>query len=140
MPALARAMTVLLPLLLVACAQVGSRPDAGLTGTVAAPPGTTLPASVSLRVTLLDVGVDLGAEPIAEVTMDNPRLPVNFAIGYDPRAIDDTHRYLLQAQLTGDGRLLLLTTDEYAVITQGHPRHADIVLAAPGEGVVTAPQ
>ena len=135
-----RALSVLLSLLLVACAQVGSRPDANLTGSVDVPPGTTLPAAVSLRVTLLDASVASGAGPVAEITIDNATLPARFAVRYDPRAIDATHRYLLQAQLTGDGRLLMLTADEHAVITQGNPDHTDIVLTRPGQGAVPVPE
>lgn len=136
MPAFARALCLTLPLLLAACAQVGSRPDAAVTGTVSAPSGVALPESVSLRVTLLEVGGDGGAEPVAEVTIDNARLPARFTLGYDPRAVDEARLYLLQAQLTGGGRLLLLTADTHAVITQGNPSDVDMVLLAPNEGVV----
>lgn len=139
MKAFMRALSIILSLLLAACAQVGSRPDAGVTGTASAPPGMTLPDSVSLRVVLMDVSVDSGAEPVAEVTIDDARLPARFALGYDPRAVDETHWYLLQAQLTGNGRLLLLTDEEHAVVTQGNPSHVDMVLQTPGGGVVAAP-
>ena len=129
MPIFARLVIVLPALLLGACAEIGSRPDASLSGSVEYPANVTLPANVSLRVTLLDASA--GAEPVAEVVMEGTRPPSRYELRYDPRAVDSSHRYEVEAHLGGDGRLLLLTAERYPVITGEGGSRADIVLRPP---------
>lgn len=127
---MSRCLLLLLPLFLAGCAQVGSRPDASVTGTVTYLERIALPSGSLLRVTLLDVSD--GAEPVAEVEIAEPRVPVAFNLRYDPRAIDSQHRYLVQAQISVDGRLLFLTTEEHAVITGDAGTRAHITVRRPG--------
>lgn len=121
-----------LSLLPVACADIGSRPDAALTGSVTLATAAALPADARLRVTLLAAGADGALDPIAEVEMITERLPVAFELRYDPRAIDAAQRYLLQATLTGNGLLLMLTEEPYPVLTLGNPQTVELELHPAG--------
>ena len=112
---------------LVACAEVGSRPDASVSGAVVNDEVGALPPGAVLRVTLLDVSrEDVSADPIAEVEIEAPQLPAPFLLRYDSRAIDSTHTYVVQAQISAGGELLLLTTDVHAVITLGNPSQLQV--------------
>ena len=118
---------------LSACAEVGSRPDASVSGVVVSSAPLTLPADAMLRVTLLDVSrPGVGADPVAEVEIEGPQLPEPFNLRYDSRAIDASHAYVVQAQVTAGGELVLLTTGVHAVITDGNPSRVDIVVSRPG--------
>ena len=126
-----RSLLVLLSMLLLAgCAEIGSRPEASVTGTVTYLERIALPDGALLRVTLLDM--DAGPAPVAEVEIPQPSVPVAFNLRYDPRAIDAARTYAVQAQIAAAGRLLFLTVDEHRVITGGAGRRVHIVLRRPG--------
>jgi hypothetical protein len=55
--------------------------------------------------------------------------PIPFRIPFDPGRIDSSHRYVIRARLTGDGRVLFLTDQAYPVLTQGAGREVQLTLA-----------
>ncbi len=98
--------------------------QATVSGTVAYPqPAEAVPGTV-LIVQIRDVSrADVPATIVAEQTIADPgSVPVAFAVPYDPAAIDESHEYAVYARVEdGEGNLRYTTTQNYAVITRGHP-------------------
>lgn len=92
-----------------------------VTGRVEVTDLTELPAGLQLVVRLLDATDPTVVPPVfSEVVMPAPRvLPYNFEIGYDAARLDQTRRYVAEAQLQADGVVLYGTPAATPVLTQG---------------------
>ncbi len=110
--------------------------EAGVTGTVSYRERIALPPDAVVDLRLEDVSrQDAPATVIAEQTLDPaPAVPISFALAYDPKAIDERHRYVVRATIRRGEHLLFVTDTAYPVLTQGHPAHADLVLVRSGGG------
>lgn len=72
-----------------------------------------VPPNAQLRVTLSDVSkMDVAAELITEVVVDNPGAPpYNIELTYDPEAIDSRMRYAVRASIKADDKLMFTSTE-----------------------------
>ena len=101
-----------------------------VTGTITYRERMTLRPNATVEVELRDVSLqDAPSITVARVTITDPgQVPIEFAIEYDPSAIDDRSTYAVQATISDWGRILFTNTTAYDVITGGNPTHVDIVL------------
>lgn len=93
-----------------------------------------LPPDTRLRVALVDVSrQDAPGEVLSEQEMViGGRIPVPFALPYDPARIEPTHTYVVQARIFVEGRLRFITTEAYHVLTRGAPTHVQVILRMTG--------
>lgn len=100
-----------------------------VTGQVSAGEITQLPKGIVLRARVLDV-TDPSTPPVTvgERTVETRRLPLDFAVPYDPAKIAADRNYIVQAELLTEGVTLYSTQDPVAVLTQGAASRADLVL------------
>jgi putative lipoprotein len=142
-------MPLLAAVLLAACGgQQDAAPDAGrapsngsapaavapanqptVTGQVSAGEITQLPKGIVLRARVLDV-TDPSTPPVTvgETSVETRRLPLEFAVPYDPAKIAADRNYVVQAELVTEGVTLYSTQDPAPVLTQGAASRADLVL------------
>ena len=104
--------------------------EASLTGTATYRERIALPTGAVFEATLEDVTrADAPAEVLGRARIDSPgNPPFKFTIPYDPARIDPAHRYTVRAKVTVDEQLMFTTDTQSAVLTQGAPRHADVLL------------
>ncbi|MCM5704613.1 YbaY family lipoprotein [Larsenimonas salina] len=102
-----------------------------LTGRASYPKNYEIPKGATLTVRVSDADRDHGL--IAETTANEvEQSPTPFALQVDRSALDDAHRYTLEARLSANGKTLLETPKPVPVLTQGAPtRQADVSLSAP---------
>lgn len=100
-----------------------------LTGSVSYRERIALPPAASVNVKLLDVSLaDAPATIIAETTVTpGGQVPVPFTLSYDPARIDPAHRYVLQAQIVVDGKLMFITDQNWPVF-DGEPDKTDLLV------------
>ncbi len=72
-----------------------------------------VPPNAKLRVTLSDVSkMDVAAELITEVVVDNPGAPpYSIGLNYDPEVIDPRMRYAVRATIRADDKLMFTSTE-----------------------------
>ena len=99
-------------------------------GSVAYLEDVALPPDAVLEVRIADVSIaDAPSTTISERTIANPgQVPISFALGYDPRDIDERFDYSVQASITQGGRLLFVNDTVYSVLTRGYGERVDMVL------------
>jgi putative lipoprotein len=120
-----RALAGLTALMLVACAGRGTaEPGARgeVTGTVSVAGGAGLPDDAVLALRLDDVSrADAPSDLLAEVEIPagGRTPPIPFRIAYDPDVIQAGHTYRVSARVTSEGRLVMMSTRAYDVITRG---------------------
>lgn len=115
-------------------------PQATVTGTVTYPqPAEAGPGTV-LIVQIQDLSTGGDPAMAGEQTIPDPGpVPVAFAVPYDPGAIDQGHDYVVHARVEdGEGNLLYVTMQPYAVITLGHPTESIQVTLEPVGGATPA--
>lgn len=104
---------------------------ATVTGTVTYRQRVALSPNAVVEVKLLDVSrSDAPAVTIAEQVIRPARrqVPIKFEIQYDPGHIDQRHRYTIQARIIDEGKLQLINTQAYPVITGGNPNTVDVIV------------
>lgn len=109
---------------------VGS-PLRTVTGTVSSNEHVVVPAEAILVVQLQDVTHPAGTPPTvakSESKVGDRRLPIAFALSFDPAKIDPTHSYAVAASILLDGQLLFANDTLYPVLTQGYPAKKDVTL------------
>jgi putative lipoprotein len=121
-----------------ACAPQGAAepasqdPGAQVTGTVnSQDPGVVLPPDAIIGLRLDDVSrADAPSDLLAEVEIEaaGRQLPIPFRISYDPRQILPAHTYTVSARITSEGRLIMLSTRSYPVLTRGSPGTVDLIV------------
>ncbi|MBN1145882.1 MAG: YbaY family lipoprotein [Anaerolineales bacterium] len=98
-----------------------------VSGQVALQQGASPPADALVRVQILDISApDAPAgEPaiLGEQIIPSPvEFPAPFEVVYDPKAIDEQHTYMVQAQVADQaGNLLFANKTVYPVITKEYP-------------------
>jgi uncharacterized lipoprotein YbaY/heat shock protein HslJ len=104
---------------------------ATVTGTVTYRQRIALPDNAVILVQLLDVSFADAQAPVLgeqEIQAAGRQVPFEFAISYDPAAIDPRYSYAVSATITVDGQLRYTSTTRYDVITQGNPTTVEIVV------------
>ena len=106
--------------------------SASITGTVAYREKIVMPPDAVVIVKLEDTSLkDVPAVEIGTQVIDTPgRVPVSYAILFDPGEIVDNHTYTVRATITSGDELLWTTDTAYPVITRGNPITADLLLVA----------
>ncbi|MEO7659107.1 MAG: YbaY family lipoprotein, partial [Pyrinomonadaceae bacterium] len=109
--------------------------DNVVSGTVTYSQRTTLPATATLVIKLVDVSrADVSSTTIAEqrITTGGKQVPFAFDMAYDRKNIEERNRYAIQAEIRDAGKLLFITETSYPVLTQGNPRVVDVVVVPVG--------
>lgn len=105
---------------------------ASVTGTVTYLQRIALTPNAVVEVKLLDVSrADAPAVTIAEqvIRAAGRQVPIEFELRYDPRRIDDRHRYAVQARILEDGKLWFINTQAFPAITAGNPNTVEVVVS-----------
>jgi uncharacterized lipoprotein YbaY/membrane-bound inhibitor of C-type lysozyme len=95
-----------------------------LTGTVTYLQRMALPPNAVIEVVLADVSrADAPATIIATqtITAAGKQVPFPFELTYDPASIQPQNTYAVQARILVDGKLRFISTQRYAVLTNGRP-------------------
>jgi uncharacterized lipoprotein YbaY len=95
---------------------------------------TDLPRGLKLRLRLLDMSDPSVVPPVAAERIEPApsSLPYRFALPYDPAAIDDNGRYVVEAALLADDFVMYGTPVPTPVLTQGATAQVDIALTRGG--------
>jgi len=117
--------------LLAGCASPRYQPSY-LNGTVAAKPGTVLPAAdTMLKVRLLDISREgAPAQVLAEQYQDKPKSPASFSLCYDAQAIQPGHIYTLEASVYVKGELKMVSRDQPRVLAPDSPARPQVTVQA----------
>jgi uncharacterized lipoprotein YbaY len=102
-----------------------------VTGTVTYLQRMALPPDAVIEVKLQDVSLaDARAKTIADqkITLGNRQVPLPFELKFDPAKIDPKHSYSVRATILMEGQPHFVTDKAYAVLTQGHPSHVELIL------------
>ena len=112
-----------------------SAPDsaepARVTGTITYTQRIAITPGTIVRVKLLDLSrAGAPVESILELPIKpgGQQVPIAFELPYDPRNINQRHRYVIQAQILKGRRLLFASTDAYPVLTAGHPNSVNVIV------------
>jgi putative lipoprotein len=130
-----------LALLTGGCVSNAAPSEASLTGTATFRERIALPSVAVFEATLEDVTrADAPAEVLGRSRITSPgNPPFKFAIPYDAARIDPAHRYTVRAKVTVDERLMFTTDTRYPVLSEGAPRHADMLMRmAPASTAATS--
>jgi len=92
-----------------------------------------------LDITLLDVTrADAPAVEIVTEAIENPgQSPIEFAIKFDAKLIDATHRYSINAKVFDRGRLILLSDTNVPVLTHDAAENPRIVVVRVSQSSAT---
>ena len=107
---------------------------ANLTGTVTYLQPSPLPEDAVVTVQIQDVSkADAPAEIIGEQVLSSPgQPPIYFEIPFNPTEIEESHRYIVRAEIRDNAEVLLFTTDTaIPVITQGNPSENIEIIVVP---------
>lgn len=113
---------------------VAAQADA-VTGTVTYLERIALPPNAVVIVRLVDVSrADAPAVILVEqqIATNGKQVPFAFTLTYDPARIDPRSTYAVQARIEVDGQLWFVTTERYAVITQGNPTQIEVIVRRTG--------
>ncbi len=104
--------------------QVQPQGQAQLTGQVSYLQRMALPPDAVLEVKLLDVSLaDSPAKVLASQRISpTGQVPIAFTLSYGPSQIVPHHSYAVQARVVQGEQLLFISTQRYAVLTQGAPQ------------------
>jgi len=94
-----------------------------ISGTVSYRERIALPDEAVVTVTLEDISLaDAPAKVIAKHRFmpNGKQVPLAFELAYDPRKIQENHRYNVRAQIEVDGRLRFTTDTIAPVVTDGN--------------------
>lgn len=109
----------------------GGAQEGRVTGAVTYLQRIALRPGAVVEVKLLDVSRgDAAAVTIAEqvIRPAGRQVPIAFELRYDPRRIQERHRYVVQARILESGHLRFINTDAYPVITGGHPNTVNVIV------------
>jgi putative lipoprotein len=111
---------------------ISSAQNAGpgiVTGTVNYRHRMPLPPDAVVDVSMQDTTLaDAPARIVGQTTIPTrgAQVPIPFRIDYDPAGIDPSHRYVVRATITVDGRMLFTSPTAYPVLTRGAGSEAAI--------------
>lgn len=97
---------------------------------IALPPGTTFEAVIE------DIArADASAIPLARTVIEDPgQPPIDFAIEYDPAALDPRAIYSLRATIRRDGHILFTTDTVTRVLEEEGPQTVEVMLQMVRQG------
>jgi putative lipoprotein len=110
---------------------------ANLTGMVTYLQRSALPEDAVVTVQIQDVSrADTPAEIIGKQVLSSPgQPPIPFEIPYNPTGIEESHRYIVRAEIRDNAGTLLFTTDTaIPVITQNYPTEDIEIIVVPVGG------
>jgi putative lipoprotein len=133
------------------CMPIASAQNAGpgtvtgtITGSVSYRHRMALPPDAVVEVSLQDTTLaDAPARTVGQATIATrgAQAPIPFRIDYDPSTIDPSHRYVVRATITVDGKILFTSPTAYPVITRGAGNEAAIeVYMIMPDGNATSPK
>jgi uncharacterized lipoprotein YbaY len=105
-----------------------------LTGTVSYLQRMALPPNAVIEVVLADVSrADAPATIIATqtITAAGKQVPFPFELTYDPAVIQPQYTYAVQARILVEGKLRFISTQRYAVLTNGKPMTGVNIIVQP---------
>ncbi|WP_133751861.1 YbaY family lipoprotein [Pseudomonas sp. LP_7_YM] len=107
----------LMTTVLAACAHTPDTPSGTVDGEVFYLQRMALPPTATLKVTLQDVSLaDAPAQTLAsESGPIKGQVPLPFHLTYDHKQVKEGHTYAVNARIEVDGKLLLISTERYAV-------------------------
>jgi len=108
--------------LCIPCASAQNAGSGAVTGTVTYRHRMALPPDAVVDVSLQDTTIaDAPARIVGQTTIATrgAQVPIPFRIDYDPAGIDPSHRYMVRATITVDGRMLFTSPKAYPVLTRG---------------------
>ena len=118
------------------CMPIASAQNAGtgnvsgtVTGTVNYKHRMALPPDAVVDVSLQDTTLaDAPARIVGQATIATrgAQVPIPFRIDYDPARIDPSHRYVVRATITVDGKMLFTSPTAYPMLTHGAGSEAAI--------------
>ena len=122
-------LVALAALILAGCASPAPRETAEVTGQVIYRERMMLPPNARVTVVLADTSLmDAPARTLASQVIEGRTAPpFEFALPYDPAAIDPRHVYSVSARIEVDGKLRFITDTHTPVITHGAPTHVEMV-------------
>jgi putative lipoprotein len=99
---------------------------------VSHPEPAALPAESLVVVEVVDPTSDAEFPLIIAQQIITPHglAPIPFAIELSPALIDPNHDYAVRARIVSGGGILFHTGEPVAVITNGRPSHADLMLVS----------
>jgi putative lipoprotein len=106
---------------------------ASVTGTVTYLQRMALPPEAEVYVVLEDVSLqDAPAGVIAETTVPTKgkQVPIPFTLKYNPRTIEESHSYVVRAEIRVDGKPRFISGQSYPVLTRGASSSAEIIVMA----------
>jgi putative lipoprotein len=106
-------------------------PPPAVTGTLTYRDRAALPPGAVVRVRLVEMSLpEAPARTIAEQIITRPgQPPIDFAVPFNPSAINPRHIYQIDVHVTAGRRLHATNTRQYPVITNGNPfRNIQVVL------------
>jgi putative lipoprotein len=110
---------------------------ANLTGMVTYFQQISLPEDAVVTVQIQDVSrADAPAVIVGEQVLSSPgQPPIPFEIPYNPTQIEESHRYIVRAEIRDNAGVLLFTTDTaISVLTEGNPSENVEIIVVPVEG------
>jgi putative lipoprotein len=133
-------LVVLAGILLVGPAATQAQTNA-VTGNAVLRQRIALPANAIVTIQLADVSrVGAAAQVISEQRFQTngaqPPFPIN--LPYDPARITAGNTYIVQGNITIDGRLRYSTTTQFRVLTNGNPSATNITFEAVGLPVTSS--
>jgi uncharacterized lipoprotein YbaY len=136
-----RAIAALTALALWGGTSASAQAADAVTGTVTYLERIALPPNAVVIVRLVDVSrADAPGVILAEqqITTGGQQPPFAFTLTYDSARIDPRGTYAVQARIEVDGQLWFISTDRYAVITQGNPTQVEVIVRRAGGPTVPA--
>jgi uncharacterized lipoprotein YbaY len=100
-----------------------------VTGVIALPDRTPLPAGTVVQVALLNMSDPrVPGVPVVEQEFPvfDPNEPPLFTLRFDPATIDPTREYVVRAKVLIDAKVRFESRNDVAVLTRGRPPHAII--------------
>jgi uncharacterized lipoprotein YbaY/heat shock protein HslJ len=84
---------------------------------------------------------DASPERIARVRLENPgQVPISFEIRYDPRKIEESHRYVVRVSIDEGGQPLFVGVQSYPVVTHGHGNRVQAMMRSAAAPAAVAPR
>jgi uncharacterized lipoprotein YbaY/heat shock protein HslJ len=123
------AMCLLAAMLACACTSPGPRASATISGTATYRERMALPPDAVFEATLEDVSrADAPSTVVASTRVASPRVPLEFAIPYDPARVDLKRRYAVRGRITLNGQPMFSTDTAYPVLGADNVRRVDLVM------------
>lgn len=131
----ARLLTLALIVLAVLTLPGLARAQAGtsVTGTLSYAQRAALPNNALIRMQIAELRAGQAPQLIAEqqFTSAGAQVPIAFSIPYDANRISQSAQYIVQGNISVDGRVRYTTTSQYLVLTGGRPTSNLAVVMSP---------